>query len=165
MIYIKITTKNADKVLIEGAILGHCKKLLPENELYEIDEDSSMDIDNRVDRKGVTAIMADGTDSTRYEIDYFTDGHWWLKDFSKEKESNLNSNGKEYVFLFLGIVLLLLSIYMFVNDTKFSGFQGPGRLGGPVKPGSVSPLFTFIFGVALLGAYISIAYHKHKKNK
>ena len=163
MIYRKITNENADALLIEGAILAHCKELLPENELDEIDENITVDIANRVDKKGVTTIMPDGTDSARYEIDYFTDGHWWLKDFSEAKEPV--SNGEEYFFLFLSIVLFLLSTYMFVNDINFSGFQGPGRFGGPTRPGSVSAPFTFALGLASFGLYLTIAFGKRKKNK
>ena len=162
MKYLKITTGNAGALLVDGAILAHCKEILPENELDEIATDITVDIVSRIDSKGVIIIMPDGTDSPRYEIDYFTNGNWWIEDFSKAKQ--LNSGGSEYIFLLCSIILLLLSIYMFANSTSISGFQGPGQFGGPTRSGSVSPPIVLIFGLILLAVYIGIVRNNRKKN-
>lgn len=162
MKYLKITTGNAGALLVDGAILAHCKEILPENELDEIATDITVDIVSRIDSKGVIIIMPDGTDSSRYEIDYFTNGNWWIEDFSKAKQ--LNSGGSEYIFLLCSIILLLLGIYMFINGMTMSGFQGPGRYGGPTRTGSVSAPFVFFLGLILLSVYIVIVRDNRKKN-
>ncbi len=158
MRYVKITPENADVLVVDGSILAHCKEILPENEADEIIVDRVVDVDGRIDSKGVLIIMPDGTDSSKYEIDHFTDGTWWLEDFSKEKQSN--ADGGLYVFLICGIILLLLSLSMFINNTSISGFQGPGRFGGNVTKGSVSAPFVFTFGLILCCVYIGMASKK-----
>jgi hypothetical protein len=163
MKYLKITTENASALLVDGAILSHCKEILPENELDEITVDRIVDIVNRVDSEGVIIIMPDGTDSSRYEIDYFTNGNWWVEDFSKAKQ--LNYEGRQYVSLLCTVILLPLGIYMFINSTSMSGFQGPGRFGGYVTSGRVSAPFVLILGFISLGVYIAIVRDNRKKNK
>ncbi len=64
MKYLKITTENAISLLVDGAILAHCKEIFPENELDEITEDNTVVIIKRIDNEGVKIIMPDGTDSS-----------------------------------------------------------------------------------------------------
>ena len=161
MRYLKITTENAGALLVEGAILAHCKEIFHENELDEITPDITVVIINRIDSEGVKIINPDGTDSSRYELDYFTKGNWWIEDFTKEKE--YNNDGSESIFLLCGMIILPLGIYMVVNKTKISGYIPSGRYGGPNTPGSASATYVLSFGIILLVVYFGLVRKNRKK--
>ena len=141
MKYVRITSKNVGVLLIDRVIIARCQAISSENELDEIVEDRVIDIVKRLNDTEVTVIAPDATYDIKYELNYFTDGHWWLKDFSKEKPEK--DEGFKYILLFFSILLLSVSVYMFIYKVNFSGFEGPGRFGGPTRKGTVSASFVF----------------------
>jgi hypothetical protein len=160
MRYVKITKENAGSLLTNGAILSYCSNQFKENELDELKEDKVVDIIERINNTQVTIIAPDTVSNSIVELNHFTDGHWWLDDFSKRKE--FQNDGMAYIMLVCSIILLSLAAYMFVNDTNLSGFDGPGRFGGPTTKGFVSAPFVLIVGLVLLGCYIYPLLKKRK---
>ena len=160
MRYVRITSENVDALLIDGAIVAHCGTFAQENELDEIVEDRVIDIEKRVNDTEVAIIAPDATGTIKYELNYFTNGHWWLKDFSKERHQE--DDGFKYIMLFFSVLLLSLAAYMFVYKINFSGFYGPGRLGGSVSKGTVSAPFVLLLGLAFLGFFFVSPHAKRK---